>query len=67
MPLVRGLEPPWTIAELAAAAGVSEALVRKQIKAGELQVRRIGRAVRIADAEARRWARAAGAERTERT
>ena len=55
------LEAPWTIAQLAGACTVSEAFIRKCIKAGSLAVHRVGRVVRIAGPEARRFAAELGA------
>lgn len=52
---------PWTVEELATACNVSQALVRKCIKAGTLSVHRLGRLVRIAEPEALRFAGQLGA------
>jgi hypothetical protein len=53
---------PFTLAELAAACRCSVRYLQKAIAAGALDVRRLGRAVRVPASEARRFALAAGAE-----
>jgi len=55
------LEPPWTVEELAATCNASPSFLRKCIKAGTLRVHRLGRVVRIAAPEARRFAADLGA------
>jgi len=48
--------PGWmTIPEAARRLGLSEWTLRKEIRAGRLKVRRVGRVVRVLDAELARW------------
>jgi hypothetical protein len=44
----------WRVTDLAIATGLSEAALRREIREGRLQIRRLGRAVLIPDSEARR-------------
>ncbi len=53
---------PWTVTELASACNVSASYVRKCIKVGALEANRLGRVLRIAAPEARRFAADLGAE-----
>lgn len=46
-----------TISEAADAARVSERTLRREIKAGRLRARHIGRCLRILDEELARWLR----------
>ena len=54
-------EAPWRVEDLARACAVSPSFVRKCIAAGTLHVHRLGRVVRIAAPEARRFAADLGA------
>lgn len=50
--------PHWrTIPETAKAVGVSEWLLRQEIKSGRLRARRIGRVVRLLDEDVSTWMR----------
>ncbi len=50
--------PNWrTVPALAAKAGVSPWLVRKEISEGRLRARRLGRVVRVLDEDAAAWMR----------
>jgi len=45
----------WRTRELSAATGLSEPTIRRALRMGELKAQRVGRAVLIEDAEARRF------------
>lgn len=48
--------PHWfTITEAAKHTGVGASTIRKEIARGNLRARRIGRVLRITDADLRRW------------
>jgi excisionase family DNA binding protein len=50
--------PPWrSVPEAARSVELSEWLLRKEIKAGRLRARRIGRVVRILDEDLADWMR----------
>jgi excisionase family DNA binding protein len=53
---------PFTVAQLAAGCACSRGFIEKAIKAGALDVRRLGRSVRIPTSEARRFALSVGIE-----
>jgi hypothetical protein len=59
--MTEGFEAPWTLQELADVCKVSTAYLRKCITHGALAVHRVGRLVRVAAPEARRFACSLGA------
>jgi hypothetical protein len=58
MPMSVARLPHWfTVPALSDETGVSEWLLRKEIKAGNLRARRLGRVVRVLDEDAAEWMR----------
>ena len=48
--------PRWlTVTEAAKHTGIGASTIRKEIAAGHLRARRIGRVLRITDVDLRRW------------
>lgn len=55
--MITALPNVYTVAEAAEKTTFSVSTLRREIRAGRLQVRRVGRCIRILDEELARWLR----------